>query len=302
MSNLAFNVVGKSLFSYTDDGNAMNRLQHITSKVQEDLIKEIRQPFKKWWFKINGQIKKTESLAQESRTILKEIIQERQKSSQSHDDLLDMLLNSKYEDGSAMSMSQLIDEILILFAAGHETTSNALMFTLMLLSKHPEIQDKLFNEVSLLKVEELDMMEFFTKTPYTKKCIDEAMRLYPPAYFSDRIAIEDDVFNDLEFKKGTTILMSFYEVHRSQKFWKQPEEYNPDRFNSISKKELSNWFFPFGAGPRMCVGNNLAMYEMLVTITQIVKKYHIKPAFDKIEIKPLITLKPLNGNLVFQKR
>ena len=302
MSDLAFSVVGKSLFSYADDGKSMKRLQYITGKVQEDLIKEIRQPFKRWWFKINGTIKKTEALAQESRDLLKGIIQKRQKESQSHDDLLDMLLASKYEDGTSMSMKQLIDEILILFAAGHETTSNALVFTLMLLSKHPKIQDELYRETKNINASEISMMELFLQTPYAKKCIDESMRLYPPAYFSDRIAIEDDHFNGLGLKKGTSVLMSFYEIHRSSKFWVAPEEYNPDRFDHISKKELSNWFFPFGAGPRMCVGNNLAMYEMLVTVIEIVKKYHINPSFDTIKIKPLITLKPINGNLIFTPR
>jgi len=279
-----FKVVGKSLFSY-DDGNAMQRLQQITNQVQEDLIKEIRQPYKRWWFKLSGKIKKTESLAKESRDILRDIIDARIASKKEYDDLLDMLLHSKYEDGSNMSMEQLIDEILILFAAGHETTSNALIFTLMLLSKNT-----------------LSMMEFFAKVPFTKNCINEAMRLYPPVYFSDRIAMEDNKFKNLEIKKGTTILTSFFEVHRSSKFWNSPETYNPDRFNNIPTKKLSNWFFPFGAGPRMCVGSNMAMYEMLVVISEIVKKFHVKPVFENIEIKPLITLKPLNSELIFEKR
>lgn len=302
MSNLAFNVVSKSLFSYTDDGQTISRLQYITEQVQVNLIKEIRQPFKKWWFKLNGHIKKTEVLAQESRDLLLNIINQRKQSGETHDDLLDMLLASKYEDGSSMTTEQLIDEILILFAAGHETTSNALVFTLMLLAQHPQIQDKLYDEVKTLHPKEIDMMDYFKQTPYAKSCIDEAMRLYPPAYFSDRIAIEDDNFNGLELKKGTSVLMSFYEIHRSKAFWDKPEVYWPERFDSISKKELSDWFYPFGAGPRMCVGSNLAMYEMLVTISEIVRNYHVKPAFNEIEILPLITLKPINSILTFERR
>ena len=301
MSDIAFKVVGKSLFSY-DDGNAMQRLQQITNQVQEDLIKEIRQPYKRWWFKLSGKIKKTESLAKESRDILRDIIDARIASKKEYDDLLDMLLHSKYEDGSNMSMEQLIDEILILFAAGHETTSNALVFTLMLLSKNTTEQNKIYQEVKSLNADKLSMMEFFAKVPFTKNCINEAMRLYPPVYFSDRIAMEDNKFKNLEIKKGTTILTSFFEVHRSSKFWNSPETYNPDRFNNIPTKKLSNWFFPFGAGPRMCVGSNMAMYEMLVVISEIVKKFHVKPVFENIEIKPLITLKPLNSELIFEKR
>lgn len=302
MNDLAFKVVGKSLFSYSNNEEVINKLQHITEKIQLDLIKEVRQPYKKWWFLLNGTIKKTTAVSIEARGIIKTLIEERKNSNVNHNDLLDILLNTEYDDGSMMDIEQLVDEILILFIAGHETTSNALTFTLQLLALHPQIQDFLFEEVKDLNPEELGMRELFEKTPYTKKCIDEAMRLYPPAYISDRITIEDDTYENFSFKKGTTILISFYEIHRNNEFWKNAKTYNPDRFDMLSKKEVSEYFFPFGAGPRMCVGSNFAMYEMLVSILEIVKKYKITPEFSKIEIKPLITLKPVNAFLNFKNR
>jgi len=297
MNDLAFKVVAKSLFSYTDTGNTMARLQHITEAAQKSLIREIRQPYKRWWFNLSGQIKSTLKLTDEARDILNTIIEDRRRSKDSYDDLLDMLLNSKYEDGSHMDNESLIDEILILFVAGHETTSNALSFCLSLLAKHPEIQEKVFQETKKYDSEDLSLMEQFENSKYTTQCIDEAMRLYPPAYFSDRIAIEDDQYNDIKIPKGTTVLISFFEIHRQTSFWKNPEEFNPDRFHSDYKKEYSNWYFPFGAGPRMCVGSNFAMYEMIVTISELVKKYKISTDIDTIEIKPLITLKPTNTSL-----
>lgn len=302
MSDLAFKVVGKSLFSYSNKNAVISRLQYITEKIQQDLIEEVRQPFKKWWFVLTGKIAKTKALSVEARNIIQNLIEERKKANKSEGDLLDILLDAEYEDGFKMPMEQLIDEILILFVAGHETTSNALVFALQLLAKHPQEQQRLFNEVQNLDPSMLTMMAFFEAVPFTKKCIDEAMRLYPPVYFSDRISIEEDVFENYEIKKGSTVLMSFYEIHRNTIFWDKPEAYNPDRFDSISKKELSNWFFPFGAGPRMCVGSNFAIYEMLVCIAELVKKYEISPHFSEIEIKPLITLKPLNAILSFKKR
>jgi len=297
MNDLAFKVVAKSLFGYTDTGSTMARLQYITETVQKSLIKEIRQPYKIWWFHLSGRIKKTLALTQESRDILYRIIEERRKSEKTYDDLLDMLLNSKYEDGSFMDNESLIDEILILFVAGHETTSNALSFCLSLLALHPDIQEKVFQETKKYDSEELSLMEQFENSKYTAQCIDEAMRLYPPAYFSDRIAIEDDQYNDIKIPKGTTILISFFEIHRRASFWKNPEQFDPDRFHSDHKKEYSDWYFPFGAGPRMCVGSNFAMYEMIVTISELVKKYNISTDIDTIEIKPLITLKPVNTSL-----
>ena len=297
MSDLAFKVVAKSLFSYTDTRNTIRRLQYITEEAQGFLIKEIRQPYKKWWFHLTGQLKKSSKLTDEARDILYKIIEERRNSENNYGDLLDMLLASKYDDGSAMSNNQLIDEILILFVAGHETTSNALSFTLMLLAKYPEIQEKVYEEVSQSNSDELSIMEQFTKGQYTKQCIEEAMRLYPPAYFSDRIAIEDDTYKEFNLKKGDSILISFYEIHRSKDLWKDPEVFNPDRFHPDRKKEYIKNYFPFGAGPRMCVGSNFAMYEMIVTISELVKKYKIVTDIDTIQIKPLITLQPSNSHL-----
>ncbi|WP_108866504.1 cytochrome P450 [Aquimarina aquimarini] len=295
MSDLAFRVVAESLFGYTDTGNTISRLQYITEKAQESLIKEIRQPYKKWWFRFSGKIKKTFQLTQEARDILTVIIEDRRKSNQSHNDLLDMLLTAKYEDGSSMDNEQLIDEILILFIAGHETTSNALTFTLLLLALHPSIQEKVFNEVSITAEYE-SIIEEIGQYQYTKQCIEEAMRLYPPAYFSDRVAIEDDTYNDSKLQKGDTILISFYEIHRHQQFWDSPSTFDPDRFGlNIDKKQYSDCYFPFGAGPRMCIGNNFAMYEMILAISTLIKKYHITTHLKEIEIKPLITLKPENA-------
>ncbi|GGX13636.1 cytochrome P450 [Aquimarina muelleri] len=304
MSDLAFNVVAKSLFSYTDTGNTISRLQYITETAQKSLIKEIRQPYKRWWFYLSGKIKNTNKLTQEARDILNTIIEERKKSDKEYHDLLDMLLAARYEDGSMMDNEQLIDEILILFVAGHETTSNALTFTLALLAMHPEIQDRVYTEVSDNKeVVFSSPIHEIAKYTYTKQCIEEAMRLYPPVYFSDRVAIEEDEYNNLKLKKGNTILISFFEIHRHKDFWSNPDQFNPDRFDiDVDKKEYSDHYFPFGAGPRMCIGNNFAMYEMILAISNIVKKHKISTSLKAIEIQPLITLKPKNAVLQFTTR
>ncbi len=302
MNDLAFKVVAKSLFSYTDTGNTISRLQYITQTAQKTLIKEIRQPYKRWWFHLSGKIKSTLRLTQEARDILNNIIEQRKKSDKNYHDLLDMLLESRYEDGSGMSNEQLIDEILILFTAGHETTSNALTFTFLLLALHPEIQEKVYTEVSESE-DGMSPMQLVAKYQYTKQCIEESMRLYPPAYFSDRVAIGDDQYDNLTLKKGTTILISFFEIHRHKSFWNDPLTFNPDRFDSgMDKKEYSDWYFPFGAGPRMCIGNNFAMSEMILAVSELVKKYKITTELKEVMIKPLITLKPENSGLKCTRR
>jgi cytochrome P450 len=136
MNQLAFHVVAKSLFNYSSDDNTMHRLQEIIEKLQDFIIREIRQPHKKWWYKLSGLTTKHMVLVQESQKIINKVIDERRVSEKEHDDLLDMLLKAKYEeDGTSMTNEQLIDEILIFFVAGHETTANALTFTFHLIAK-----------------------------------------------------------------------------------------------------------------------------------------------------------------------
>lgn len=299
MNDLAFNVVAKSLFSYTDKGNKIHRLQEITEGVQEMVVKELRQPFKKWWFKLNGSLKRTEELSEEARAILLEIINERKQSGAASDDLLQMLLDSRYEDGTSMTDEQLIDEILILFVAGHETTSNALTFALQLVAKDIDIQEKIKEEVSGFEAN--DILNSIQKLPYTKQCIEETMRLYPPAYFIDRLSLEDDECNGVKIPKNTQVLMSVYEMHRQVKYWEDAQEFKPDRFHSDHKKEYTASYFPFGAGPRMCIGNNFAMYEMILTIADVIKGYELE-LVSKIAINPLITLKPKKAIIRFKSR
>ncbi len=302
MGDLAFQVVAQALFSRSDIQESMEQLQDFTERNQKMLIKEMRQPYLKWWFKLSGEIKEHLNLAEKGRKILNNIIEERLASKEDKDDLLDMLLNATYEDGTHMPRRQLIDEVLILFTAGHETTANALSFTLFLLAKHPDIQDKVLREVKDIDLESDDLMQCLTQLTYTKQCIEEALRLYPPAYVIDRMAIADDVVKGQSFPRGSLVLMSIYELHRSSDFWESPEEYNPDRFDSSLKKDYSNYYYPFGAGPRMCVGNNFAMYEMIIAIAQIIKKYRISTNLKTVEVNPMISLKPSEVPVFFELR
>lgn len=300
LSDLAFQVVVKSLFTKAATDKEIARLQYITEAAQRMLVRELRQPYLGWWFSLSGTIKKHIDLIQEAREILRGIIHERKASDQHYDDLLDMLLSAQYDDGSPIEEEQLIDEILILFTAGHETTSNALTFIFQLLALHPEWQARIFEESQQLKSID-DLMAQVAGAKICQQVIEEAMRLYPPAYFMDRVNFEDDTFQGNTFKAGTNFLLSIYEIHRHKELWEDPEEFKPERFADGGRK-YSSHYFPFGAGPRKCIGNNFAMFEMIMAVTTLVSHNTIEPQFDKIEITPLITLKPKNGFLKFIKR
>ncbi|MBA4154074.1 cytochrome P450 [Flavobacterium sp.] len=300
-NDLAFQTVVKSIFNIAISDEDIASLQHTTEATQKMLVQELRQPFLVWWFNFSGKTKKHLDLTQNSRTILKRLVEERKQSNANHDDLLDMLLNAKYEDGSSMEEDQLVDEILILFAAGHETTSNALTFTCELLARNLEAQLKILEGIVKVKSESNDLMHWIKNATYTKLVIEESMRLYPPAYFIDRVNIEEDTFDGLTLPKGSNLLFSVYEIHRHPDFWKEPEAFIPERFLDENTKFSKN-YYPFGAGPRMCIGNNFAMYEMSLAIIALVEQFEIKEKKDPIQIKPLITLKPHNAILEFIKR
>ena len=301
LNDLAFQTVVKSLFSSAADSADINRLQFITEDGQKMLVKELRQPYLGWWFKSSGILKKHLDLTLEARQILKTLVNSRRKSKETHDDLLNMLLEARYEDGNFMDEEQLIDEILILFTAGHETTSNALTFTFQLLALHPKWQERIYEEIKINQDDSEDLMAFVMKSKVCQQVLEEAMRLYPPAYFIDRVNIEEDHFEGKILEKGSNLLFSIYEIHRHPKLWEQPEEFLPERFSEGSRK-FSSQYFPFGAGPRKCIGNNFAMFEMILAVTELVKNYKIYPEFDVIGITPLITLKPKNALLRFEKR
>jgi cytochrome P450 len=300
-NDLAFQTVVKSIFNMEVSHADIASLQHTTEATQQMLVQELRQPFLVWWFNWSGKTKKHLDMAQNSRSILKRLVEIRKKSSQVHQDLLDMLLHARYDDGSAMDENQLVDEILILFAAGHETTSNALTFTCELLARNPMAQTKILQEVQQIKNESNDIMQWIKNAIYTKLVIEESMRLYPPAYFIDRVNIEEEVVNGIHLPKGSNLLFSIYEIHRHSNFWKDPEAFIPERFLEEDLKFSKN-YYPFGAGPRMCIGNNFAMYEMILTIIALVEQFEILEKKEPIQIKPLITLKPYNAVLEFIKR
>ena len=302
MNELAFEVVAKSLFDFSADKHTLKRLQFIIEKLQLFIVRELRMPYKKIWYALKGDIRYHMSLVKESRDIISAIITKRRDSKDKHDDLLDMLLHAQYEDGTSMNDTQLIDEILILFVAGHETTANALTFTLKLLAQESQALKKVQAEVDQVTKQEVEPLQEITALNYTKCCIEESLRLYPPAWITDRVNTEDDALGDYYLKKGTIVGASIYELHRNKKYWEQPNTFSAERFLEENRKKVLPYFMPFGAGPRLCIGNNFAMYEMILTVSTILKRFDIETDDGQIEVNPLITLKPVGIKLKFSER
>lgn len=212
-----------------------------------------------------------------------------------HGDLMSMLMLTPYEDGSFMSDEQLRDELVTLFVAGHETTSNALTWSWYLLAQHPEVAQTLQAEIQSALGERLPTMHDLADLPYTKRVVQESMRLYPPAWMlNSRQATEDTQIGDYLIPKDGLIFISPYLMHRNPRFFDDPHQFNPDRWTPDFEKQLPRYaYIPFGGGARICIGNSFAMMEAQLLIATIAARYTLERVDDsEVELEPLVTMGP----------
>ncbi|HWK04586.1 MAG TPA: cytochrome P450 [Puia sp.] len=285
---LAFNIVISSLFTIHLSSDTMTELSRTFSEVQDFYIKEINQPVRRLFYPFNHADKRNLQKSARMRAILKGIIEERRASKDAFSDLLDILLHTRYEDsGLPIPEEQLIDQILVLIFAGHETVANTLSWLLYALASEPEVVKKLRASMEARSIQDS------VKDEYIAAVINEGMRLYPAAWMTDRVALKDDRFGEYSFPSGTIILSFFYGLHRDKEYWDDESAFHPERFLTENAKEKKpKNFFPFGAGPRLCIGNNFAMAEMSFFLYAFFTKFQISPTGQIPELKPLITLRP----------
>lgn len=279
MNQLTFRIVARTLFSTSIEEHGLAELSRLISILQAFIIKEVRQPYKRWWFKLSGNIDRHIQLSRGARDLIRNIIIERKTSSSPPDDLLTMLLETKYEDtNEGMEEEQLIDECLILFVAGHETSANALSWMIYLLGQHT-------GECKRLKTHDAEKQSMLIRN-----VILETLRLYPPAWVIDRISLEDDAVNEFHLPKGTVWIIYIRGMHRHPKFWTEPDKFLPDRWMDAALNKEA--FMPFGAGPRLCIGEHFAMMEIQLILTEIINRWDFELISKSVNERPLITLRP----------
>lgn len=213
-------------------------------------------------------------------TLIQRFIDERRRTGEDRGDLLSMLLLAQDEDdGGFMTDQQVRDEAITLFGAGHETTSNALMWTFYCLSEHPEVEAALHAEIDAVLAGRTPTLEDLPRLKYTEMVIKETMRLYPPAWGTTREPNTDVVINGWQVKKGETVMINIYGVHRDARFFPDPERFDPDRFSPENEKSIPKYaYLPFGGGPRVCIGNAFAMMEAKLILATIAQRYTLRLA------------------------
>jgi cytochrome P450 len=215
------------------------------------------------------------------------------------DDLLGTLLAAQDEDGTTMTDRQLRDEAVTLFLAGHETTALTLAYTLYLLSTHPDVERRVFAEVRDVVGDRLPAMGDVKALAYTERVIKESMRLFPPAWTTGREAREDLEVRGHRIPKGAQILMSQWIVHRDPRWFPNPEGFDPDRWLPDRARALPRFaYFPFGGGPRICIGNHFAMMEATLILALVVQKWQVQllPG-EQLELQAAVTLRPKGSGL-----
>ncbi|MBX3276111.1 MAG: cytochrome P450 [Sandaracinaceae bacterium] len=221
-----------------------------------------------------------------------------------HDDLLQRLVDAVDEDGSTLTREEVRDQLVTLFLAGHETTSNALTWTLHLLAEHPEEEARLFAELDEVLGGRLPTAADLPRLVYTDRVFTEAMRLYPPVYVVSRRAREDVQIGGWSIPRGSELALWIWHAHRDPRFWDEPWAFRPDRFApgaDAGRPRLA--YAPFGAGARACIGKVFAQMEGVLSLATLSSRWRLRSTGAHVELSPRVTLSPRGGlRLVPERR
>jgi len=298
MTTMTLKIVSKALFSSDITEDQIKVLKDGVQSLQEITLKEVQNPLLSGWRKLSGYQQRSEAHLERIYKLVTSYILERRADSNPPSDLMTMLLDARYEGtDDGMIDQQILDEILIIFVAGFETTTNALTFCLYLVSQHPAVLNRLQQEVKAIELSDQPSVREVMGLHYVTQVISESMRLFPPAWFIDRVALEDDEINGEKIAKGEIIALYTYGLHRSKDYWVDPDRFDPARFAPANKSNISpNTFLPFGKGPRLCIGSQFAQMEMNMVLYHFIRRFDFSLAQPyQLELDTKITIRPKHG-------
>jgi cytochrome P450 len=296
MLALTLDIVARTMFS-TDVGGeiaSLRRLTDIVVALRPSTLDLLGLPE---WIPRRQPAAYRRAIA-EFEALVSRLLAERRADGRDRGDLLSMLLAARDpETGEGMSDRQLRDEILTILLAGHETVANALTWTWYLLARHPEAEARLHEELDRVLGGRLPSFADLAELEWTRMVIEEAMRLYPPAHTISRTAIGEDWIGGVRVPPGAAITISAYLTHRNPNLWRNPERFEPERFAPGAVAQRHRFaYLPFGGGPRICIGNGLAIVEAKAIVATIAQRYRVRLAPGQV-VEPigLVTLRAKNG-------
>ncbi len=296
MMKITFAMVGKSLFGACLKEEDIDLISLAISTVQEFMVRQTIQPYLNPWFAISGELSRHEKMRTRAFGVLLDYIQRRRQEAAGND-LLQILMDARYSDGHGMSDDLVLSESMQLLVAGHETSSNALSWLFYLLSSRPDCVERIRQEFDSVLGERPLTFSDVPKFEFTTRVILEALRLYPPFWMVDRMALADDRAGDFDIPRGSTVVVFIYGVHHAPQYWENPESFDPERFTKVREKLQTPFtHLPFGAGPRGCIGGNYAILQILMILSVLLRKYDfcLVPG-QTIEARPMVILRPEHG-------
>lgn len=294
MVRFTLRLVGRSLFGRSMGDADLKQIGDTISTIQAFIVRQIVQPYKIPWFRLSGLSERHQQVRREADTIVLRHIRARLKQGDSDLDFLRILLETPYQDtGKPIGEPQALIECLQLMVAGNETSSNALTWIFYLLARHPkhilEIRDEIAAVIGdgAIDTHNLHQLEG------TMRVIDEALRIYPPFWMIDRLALRDDDIGGVHIPAGAMVIPYIYGTHRNPAYWADADSFDPRRFEPDRCKGRHPFaYIPFGGGPRICIGNNMAMVQMLMIVVAFVRKYDFALTSGPVAIQPMMLLRP----------
>jgi len=287
------------MFSSDVQGAARGVSRHI-ALLNEYALRMLRQP---WLFLLPRRVPTPLNYAQyhalkSLNDTVHGIIQARRRQPEAHDDLLGMLLTAADEEsGRGMTDEQLRDEVMTIFVAGHETTANAMAWLVYLLCRHPEVEEQLREEIDSSWPAEGLTHDNLSKFVFARQVIAESLRVYPTIWSIGRRCTQEDELGGYHIPVGMNVVIPIFHFHWSERYWSEPEKFVPARFAPDRRPPAEPLvYFPFGAGPRSCVGNHFALQELMIMTVLFYHRFtfRLSPGFP-VEMDPLITLRPKHG-------
>lgn len=301
MMELTLRIVTRSLFGQTTSSSDVAVVRHAMHVLQNGLI-SLPLPIPDWASPTRRRMQK--AMAGMNQIIDSMIETRRSEGIEGRTDLLSVLLGAVDDegDGKGMSTEEIKAQLVTLFLAGHETTSNALTWSLYLLGDNPEVAEKLHVEVDEVLggragITEAPSYADYARLPYTRQALKEAMRLFPPLYVMARMAAEDVRVGPWCIPKGSEVVLWTYHVQRDPSLFERPWEFRPERFSPEMEATIPKGaYFPFGAGPRACIGTQFALIEGTLALAALTASYRFSlPAGHDVQLAPRLTLSPKGG-------
>ncbi len=289
LMHLTMEIATKTLFGADLTDAAAEEIGSAFNDAILEIAVRFRRPVKiPGWIPLPSNRRYARAVARLDRLVY-DMVEQKRAGGTGGDDLLTMLMEARDEDGSAMDAKQIRDEAVTIFLAGHETTAIALSWTLHLLALHPDVDARLARAVA----ETADPL----RLPLLSNVVNESMRLYPPAYAFGREAVADCEIGGYPVPAGTTVFISPWVSHRDGRWFENPLEFRPERWENDLAKRLPRFaYLPFGGGPRLCIGNSFALMEAALILASIVRRYRLTHSPGQtIEPFPSITLRPRQG-------